>query len=83
MADRDPSKSLARSLGEFFGHVIHGVKTDPAKKVVKTRTETEERETPDGQKVILRRTIVEEIEVRPDDLKKKNAADGGEQRSAD
>jgi hypothetical protein len=77
MPDSEPSKSLARSLGEFFGHVIHGVKTDPAKKVVKTRTETEERQTPDGQKVILRRTIVEEVEVRPEDLKKNSGGGQG------
>ncbi len=61
----DPNdKSLARSLGEFFGHIFHGVKTDPSKRVVRTDVTTEERQTPRG-KVVLRRTTVEEIELRP------------------
>lgn len=55
-------KTLMRSLGEFFGHVAKGVKTDPTKKVVRKEVEVEERDTPDG-KVVLRRTIVEEVEV--------------------
>ncbi|HLO41312.1 MAG TPA: hypothetical protein VK176_09835 [Phycisphaerales bacterium] len=74
MSDQGQPKSIARSLGEFFGHVIHGVKTDPARKVVKTSEEVEERTTPEGQKVILRRTIVEEVEVRPQDIKQQPGA---------
>lgn len=61
MASRD-DKTLMRSLGEFFGHVAKGVKTDPTKKVVRKEVEVEERDTPEG-KVVLRRTIVEEVEV--------------------
>lgn len=61
MASRD-DKTLMRSIGEFFGHVAKGVKTDPTKKVVRKEVEVEERDTPDG-KVVLRRTIVEEVEV--------------------
>ncbi len=61
MAPRD-DKTLMRSLGEFFGHVAKGVKTDPTKKVVRKEVEVEERDTPEG-KVVLRRTIVEEVEV--------------------
>lgn len=57
-------KPLMRSLGEFFGHIISGVKTDPTKKVVRKDVEVETRETKEG-KVVLRRTIVEEVEVRP------------------
>jgi len=59
MASRE-SKPLMRSLGEFFGHIIKGAKTDPAKKVVRKEIEEERRE--DG--VILRRTTIEEVEIR-------------------
>lgn len=58
------------SLGSFFGHIWKGIKTDPTAPAKPTRhevrreVETEERQTPDG-KVILRRTTIEEVEVRP------------------
>ncbi|MCC6426178.1 MAG: hypothetical protein IT435_05095 [Phycisphaerales bacterium] len=62
----DPSnKSIARSLGQFFGHIFHGIKADPAKRVVRKDVQTEERQTSMG-KVVLRRTTVEEIELRPE-----------------
>ena len=59
-------KSLLRSLGEFFGHIAHGIKTDPAKArtVTKKTIEHESRDTPQG-KVVLRRTIIEEVELPP------------------
>jgi hypothetical protein len=68
-----PEKSIARSLGEFFGHIWKGVQEPvgqpPAKTegkmVVHERTEEEVRDTPQG-KVVLRRTIVEEMEVVPE-----------------
>lgn len=58
-----------RSLGEFFGHVAKGVKTDPgakppARQVVRQSVEEEQRDTPQG-KVTIRRTTIEEIEVNP------------------
>lgn len=60
-----PNKSLFRSLGEFFGHIAHGIKTDPAKpRVVKKTVEHEQRDTPQGP-VVLRRTIIEEVELPP------------------
>lgn len=59
----DQEKPLMRSLGEFLGHVWQGVKTDPTKKVVRREEEVETRDTKDG-KVILRRTIVEEVEIK-------------------
>jgi hypothetical protein len=63
-------KSLMRSLGEFFGHIVHGVRTDPAKPASRTvvgeRTQETQATTPDGQRVILRRTVVEEVEVLPE-----------------
>ena len=59
----DDNKPLMRSLGEFFGHVWKGVKTDPARKVVRKQVVEEERQTSEG-KVVLRRTTVEEVEIR-------------------
>jgi hypothetical protein len=63
-----PDKSLLRSLGEFFGHIAHGIKTDPAKArvVTKKTIEHESRDTPQG-KVVLRRTIIEEVELPRND----------------
>lgn len=64
-------KSTMRALGEFFGHVIKGVKTDPAKvapAATRTRIEEESRQTPAGR-VVLRRTIIEEIVLPPQEPK--------------
>lgn len=67
MADSD-RKSLMRSLGEFVGHVVKGIRTDPAKPgangdgdstVIRETTE----EAQQGN-VILRRTTIEEVEVK-------------------
>ena len=64
----EPEKPLLRSLGEFFGHVVRGIKTDPAKpegRTVKKQTvEHETRDTPQG-KVVLKRTIIEEVQLPP------------------
>ncbi len=58
-----------RNLGEFFGHIAKGLRTDPSKppappqKVVTRQTvEEETRETPQGP-VVLRRTVIEEVEL--------------------
>ncbi len=60
-------KSIMRSLGEFVGHIWRGVKT-PVGNVPKVlRKEVEEREAavgPDGERIILRRTTIDEVEVR-------------------
>ena len=65
----DPKPSIMHSLGAFFGHVWKGVKTDPSKpeapKATRTTVEEEVRETSHG-KVVLRRTTIEEVELRPD-----------------
>lgn len=57
-------KPLMRLLGEFVGHVAHGVKADPSKpaRVHEVRRETTEevKETKQGQ-VVLRRTTIEEV----------------------
>ena len=59
-------KGLMRNLGEFFGHIAHGVKTPvgPQRTVVRTEVNEETRQTPTGP-VVLRRTVIEEVEVRP------------------
>ncbi len=56
----DPKrKSLIHNLGEFVGHIVKAVKTDPSKKVVKKTIEEEDR----GD-VVLRRTTIEEVEIK-------------------
>ena len=69
-------KSLMHSLGAFWGHLKHGatgriVPEDGAQRV-EVRRETVERAAEPGEvpgveagSVTLRRTVVEEIEVRP------------------
>lgn len=61
------NKTLMRSLGEFVGHIWSAVRADPGagveRREVSRRTETETRETGAGT-VTLRRTTVEEIEIR-------------------
>lgn len=60
---KPPKKSLMRNLGEFFGHIVRGVKSDPGpggdRKVVSKKVEEEDRGN-----VVLRRTTIEEIEYR-------------------
>lgn len=56
-------KPLMRSLGEFVGHIVKGVRTNPAKKTI--RKEVQEQRREDG--VILRRTTIEEVEIRKGD----------------
>jgi hypothetical protein len=68
----DPRKSLMRSLGEFFGHILHAARTDPglppAKQTVRHDVQEETRDTPQG-KVTLRRTTIDEVEVHPHERK--------------
>jgi hypothetical protein len=67
----EKTKSLSRSLGEFFGHIWKGVKTpvEGGKVVVREEAVEEVRETAQGR-VIVRRTVVEEMEVRPREEKR-------------
>ena len=58
MSDSPSNKSLMRSIGEFFGHIVKGVKTDPSRKIIKKTVKEEKRNN-----VILRRTTIEEIEL--------------------
>jgi len=52
-------KTVMRSLGEFLGHIVKGLRTDPSRKVIRKDVQEERRE--DG--VILRRTTIEEVEI--------------------
>lgn len=53
-----------RCLGEFVGHIVHGVKADVELTRHVTRHEIEEETREVGnQKVTLRRTTIEEIEI--------------------
>jgi hypothetical protein len=62
----DARKSISRSLGEFFGHILRGAKTkvddkgnEVLRKEVKRTVEEEER----GD-MVLRRTTIDEVEIR-------------------
>lgn len=61
-------KSIMRSLGEFCGHVLKGVRTNPETqrpapaRMARERVEEEVRDTPSGR-VLVRRTVIEEILV--------------------
>lgn len=69
MADKRHQKSIARSLGEFVGHIWQGVTADasPDRREVRRTVDRDERTTPDGKKVILRRTTIDEIEFKDDE----------------
>jgi hypothetical protein len=64
----EPRKSLMRSLGEFFGHVRAGVRTpvQPGEESTSIIVRKEQEERREGN-VILRRTVVEEVEIQPQD----------------
>ncbi len=64
MATED-KKPLMRCLGEFVGHILHAVKSDATKREV-NRTVEEKKEG----NVTLRRTTIDEIEIREEESKK-------------
>lgn len=47
-----------RSIGEFFGHIVRAVRTDPRRKTIRKTVEEEQQ----GD-ITLRRTIIEEVEI--------------------
>jgi hypothetical protein len=52
-----------RSLGEFFGHVWKGVRTDPGPQRHVVRRDVQETTVPtEGGPVTLRRTTIDEVE---------------------
>ncbi len=63
-------KPLMRSLGEFFGHILAGVRakvpSDSEARTVKRQVHEEEQMI-DGRPVTLRRTTIEEVVVHPEE----------------
>jgi hypothetical protein len=63
----DARKSLMRSLGEFVGHIRHGLRTpvepDP-RSARRVTTDEAVVEASDERTVVVRRTVIEEVEVR-------------------
>jgi len=65
-------KPLMRSLGEFWGHIWHGATkrlppNEPDRRVVREQVQEHEGQAPDGTPVTLRRTTIDEIEIRKPD----------------
>lgn len=56
------NKPLMRCLGEFVGHIVRALKSDSKSQEVRRTIE----EKTDGQ-VTLRRTTIDEIEIRAED----------------
>ncbi len=65
MGSSDRQSGLMRNLGRFFGHIVAGARSDPSRQEVSRQVEECQVDTPAG-KVTLRRTTVEEIEIRKD-----------------
>jgi hypothetical protein len=60
-----PEKSLARSLGEFVGHIAAAIRAEPSssdRREVSRTVEERTVDTPRGT-TTLRRTVIEEIEL--------------------
>lgn len=56
--------SLMRNLGKFVGAIWHGIKSDPKGQRQEIRRAIEERESEyQGQRVVIRRTTIEEVEI--------------------
>lgn len=65
-----PRKSLMRNLGEFVGHIVRGVKSDPAapdRRVIRDETQEQHAQDDQGRTVVLRRRTIEEVELRDHD----------------
>lgn len=59
-----------RSLGQFVGHIVRGAKADvgrPQTREELHREVDEQTREIDGRTVVVRRTTIEEIEVKDDD----------------
>ncbi len=65
-AAKPAKKTLARSLGEFFGILINAAKTDVTARRTVVRTDVQQQtiNTPAGE-VTLRRTTIDEVEQPP------------------
>jgi|TARA_B100000959_G_scaffold286696_1_gene366574 hypothetical protein len=60
----EQKKPLMRYLGEFVGHIVHAVKADTKSREVNRTVE----EKTEGN-VTLRRTTIDEIEIKQEDTK--------------
>ena len=79
-APAEPAPTILRSLGQFVGHIVDSIKTDPDAPsappqpgaepppsqavIVKHEVEDQTRQTPKGT-VRVRRTVIEEVELDP------------------
>lgn len=63
MSSPNERKSIARSLGEFFGHIVQGVKTNPTENRSKHEVKRTVEEDDQGD-VVLRRTVIDEVELK-------------------
>jgi hypothetical protein len=66
---KDPKDiPVTRAIGQFFGHLWHSASKppEPEKTTISKSTQEADAEI-DGKKVILRKTTIEEIEMRNDD----------------
>ena len=60
-----PDKPLMRCLGEFVGHIVKSVKSNPTKTTSEVNRSVEERK---GGNVTLRRTTIDEIEIQSEEI---------------
>ena len=65
MMSVEHKKPLMRCLGEFFGHIVRAIKTDSSPREVNRTIE----EKTEGN-VTLRRTTIDEIEIKSEDVKR-------------
>lgn len=57
----EPRKGLMRSLGEFTGHIIKGLRTPAESSRHEVSRSVEETTGEDG--ITLRRTVIDEVEI--------------------
>ncbi|GJM18151.1 MAG: hypothetical protein DHS20C14_03640 [Phycisphaeraceae bacterium] len=64
----DKDIPVTRAVGRFFGHLWSAVRTDSARERTELRREVEETDAtgPTGERMTLRRTTIEEVEIHPD-----------------
>ena len=77
---QNEDKTIMRSLGEFFGQIVRGAKTDPSghdsRQTQEVGRQVQE-EHRDG--VVLRRTTIEEIEFDPNQTPPPSVEQGDKQ----
>ena len=58
------NKTLMRNIGEFFGHILKGVRTDPDKPPAHKHVVDKKVEEVEKDNMILRRTTIDEVEFK-------------------